>query len=774
MKSSYTQGDEPVPGFQLVSFLGAGPMSQVWKAVAPGGTSAALKIIRLNSQAALKEFCSIRLFKQVRHPHLVPLMAFWVKDEGGKLVDERLVGEFVLTQPRSVDLLIAMGLGDKSLSDRLRECQEKGEPGIPRDELLSYLTDAAQGIDHLNQPIHDLGSGPVAIQHCDIKPQNILIAGNAAQICDLGIARVVGDPRNTAPVGSAAYIAPELLLHSKPSGATDQYSLAISYYELRTGHLPLHAESVAGAFFTHLQGKLDLGRLPDAERVIVARATALQPDQRFPNCAAMVDALKQVRSHALALGLSESDLVIVSPPSRADVPELPTQEDATHASGHLGIAVAAREDSTAARATEQPLVEMRARAKGRDEWKANSPQAPSSAAAEKRRGYRWRVTLPLLLLAAAALGSFGAWLTRSSAVAEPVSAPQHMDPPFVSNPFVLENRARAFGTLPSAVSEAQDGDTPVSPPRRVDPPLASDPFVLEDRARGFETLASAIAEAQDGDTVTIHGNGPFVIQPLQVRGKALTIRAGPGFRPLLQWAGVPRGPFWRPLLATDRALTLEGLDLYREFSLRTREPAHLIWCQQAPLLMIDCRLRVPHGSAVLVCRNPSAVELRNCSLVAHALALCVEVGDDGPCSIRLTSNSISLEDVNGTALCVYASEIHKKARARLLLENNTVRAGQLATLKALLGGVKVQAHGNEITVGQAVLGFVGFPNLDGWQRASTWEGSQNRYSAPANWIQVDGVATGVRDLHQWQALWGSPETGSTSYPGTEDTFRPRH
>src|SRR5262249_19039084 len=142
---------------------------------------------------------------------------------------------------KASEFLIAMGLGDKNLLDRLRECRRQGEPGIPPAELLTYMEDAARALDYLNQPTHDLGRGPVAIQHCDIKPQNILIVGGAAQVCDFGLARVLQDVRVSTAVGSAAYMAPEVLRDGKPSPTTDQYSLAVSYVELRTGSLPLPA-----------------------------------------------------------------------------------------------------------------------------------------------------------------------------------------------------------------------------------------------------------------------------------------------------------------------------------------------------------------------------------------------------------------------------------------------------------------------------------------------------------------------------------------------------
>ena len=99
---------------------------------------------------------------------------------------------------RPVELIVAMSLGSKNLSDLLEEYRKQEKTGIPVEVLLEYMEDAAKGMDYLNAPIHDLGKGPLSIIHGDIKPQNLLIVGNSLQICDFGLARGIDEFRKTA------------------------------------------------------------------------------------------------------------------------------------------------------------------------------------------------------------------------------------------------------------------------------------------------------------------------------------------------------------------------------------------------------------------------------------------------------------------------------------------------------------------------------------------------------------------------------------------------
>jgi tetratricopeptide (TPR) repeat protein len=159
------------------------------------------------------------------------------------------------------------------------------------------MEESAKAIDYLNSDREENGVRRSGVQHCDIKPYNILITGTSAQVCDFGLARVQGAVRATATLsGTVAYAAPECLEQGgNPSPTTDQYSLAITYYELKTGLLPYSQNTMFAIMQASLDGKLDLSQVTPAEEEVLRRATSRDPSKRFPSCVAMVKALRRAQ-----------------------------------------------------------------------------------------------------------------------------------------------------------------------------------------------------------------------------------------------------------------------------------------------------------------------------------------------------------------------------------------------------------------------------------------------------------------------------------------------
>jgi serine/threonine protein kinase len=226
---------------------------------------------------------------------LTEVHAYWLLDGDGQVLPDAVTDPTSVSRLRTI--VIASQLASKNLLLRLEECQkaQSGKGGIPLDELLPYMQQAADAIDHLNQPHHELGPHKVGIQHRDIKPGNLLLIGNVVKVSDFGLAKILEGRRAVIEGPSIgitlSYAAPEVFAN-QVSVWSDQYALAMTYFHLRVGAMPFQTTSPTQIFLILVEGELDLSPLPPAERQVIARATALEPDQRYPSCSAMVAALK--------------------------------------------------------------------------------------------------------------------------------------------------------------------------------------------------------------------------------------------------------------------------------------------------------------------------------------------------------------------------------------------------------------------------------------------------------------------------------------------------
>ncbi len=251
-------------GYKLRERIGSGAYGEVWSAEAPGGMAKAVKLVYgfHDEKCAQTELQALDLIKEVRHPFLLSLERIEVFD--GQLV--------VVTE-----------LADKSLADAFNEYIEKGESGIPRDELLQYIRDAAEGLDYL--------SDTHSLQHLDIKPENLLIIGNHVKVADFGLVKELHEVSQSLMSGmTPAYAAPELF-DGKPGRFSDQYSLAIVYQEMLTCKRPFPGITPAQLAAQHMHGSPNLRSLPTGDQSVIAKALSKNPQVRFPSCRAMVEEL---------------------------------------------------------------------------------------------------------------------------------------------------------------------------------------------------------------------------------------------------------------------------------------------------------------------------------------------------------------------------------------------------------------------------------------------------------------------------------------------------
>ena len=129
-------------------------------------------------------------------------------------------------------------------------------------ELVRVSAEIAQALDALH------GAG---IVHRDVKPSNVLLGDDGAVLADFGLARGVDSTQLTHDgqlLGTAHYLAPELIEGAVATPASDVYAFACLLYEAATGAPLFAGRNEAEIGYAHLveePPRPDLpGELPDA------------------------------------------------------------------------------------------------------------------------------------------------------------------------------------------------------------------------------------------------------------------------------------------------------------------------------------------------------------------------------------------------------------------------------------------------------------------------------------------------------------------------------
>jgi serine/threonine protein kinase len=256
-------GAEPLPGYRLLRLLGRGGFGEVWECEAPGGLHKAIKFVGTGGDQYRQELAAFEQVRSIRHPYLLTLERV------------ELAGQ---------ELVMVMELADCQAFDRFRACRAEGLPGIPREELLGYLEEAAEALDMM--------SNRFGLQHLDVKPANLFLLSGHVKVGDYGLVRRKSPAgREEGSYGfTPRYASPEVL---QGGGVTrsDQYSLALVYTELLTGNFPFPGHTPQQLMVQHITATPDLTVLPACDQPVVGRALSKDPAARFPSCTAFVRAL---------------------------------------------------------------------------------------------------------------------------------------------------------------------------------------------------------------------------------------------------------------------------------------------------------------------------------------------------------------------------------------------------------------------------------------------------------------------------------------------------
>jgi serine/threonine protein kinase len=277
-----------VPGYEVLEELSAATTVCLLKVQGPDKKFKLWKCYDLRNGAQAVEMKHLGLLKRLHHSYLNAVTNFF------HLEDQEV-------------LVVESDLPSLTLKDRLEECKASSGNGIPTEELLQYMEQAADVIDFLTTPQHDFQGKKIAIFHRSLRPDSLHIfdlgARRVCKVADFGLAKPVTEidesVRHSLGLTNYEYSPPEYD-EGTTSATSDQYSLAVIYYEMRTGALPFQGSMLA-RLQAQLAGTPTLDLVSEAEGEIITKALSRDPKARYATCKEFVKALKALLSKGSGL-----------------------------------------------------------------------------------------------------------------------------------------------------------------------------------------------------------------------------------------------------------------------------------------------------------------------------------------------------------------------------------------------------------------------------------------------------------------------------------------
>jgi serine/threonine protein kinase len=279
----------PEPGtiagrYRLEEKVGSGGMGTVYRAIHIGlAKPVAIKI--LNNQLAAEPAYRERIQREARavatvsHENIIGVTDVGETDEGIPFV----VMEFV---------------DGESLAATLTREGRLAARRVVRIGLQ---------ICHALVAAHDRG-----LIHRDIKPANVVLIRNKIdqiKVLDFGLVKILGDisaetavTREQQIFGSPLFMSPEQCDSRPIDFRTDVYSLGATLYTLLTGHPPFEGSNAVSVMAQHLHVSVrspreyDPAGIPESLNIVVMRALAKDPGQRFTTMREFAAALVSVDS----------------------------------------------------------------------------------------------------------------------------------------------------------------------------------------------------------------------------------------------------------------------------------------------------------------------------------------------------------------------------------------------------------------------------------------------------------------------------------------------
>jgi hypothetical protein len=281
---------------EVLALLGEGGMGRVELARQKSlGRDVAIKTVRSDvagAQSTAALLTEARHAGRLEHPNIVPVHALARTADGHPVM--------VMKRVEGV-----------AWRDLLQDPQHPFWARHAGDPLELHL-DVFQQVCNAVHFAHSRG-----LVHRDVKPANVMLGEyGEVYLVDWGLAVEIGQPQGAAAgalVGTPAYMAPEMLDGSSPTGPlTDVYLLGATLHEALTGHRRHAGHDVRAVLASAAESApVAYGESVPAELgAICNRATARAPADRFPSALALRDAVVEFRRHRGSLELAhEADRV---------------------------------------------------------------------------------------------------------------------------------------------------------------------------------------------------------------------------------------------------------------------------------------------------------------------------------------------------------------------------------------------------------------------------------------------------------------------------------
>jgi len=268
--------------YQVESMLGRGAMGTVYLANDPRiGRQVAIKTIALNAEFEANEIeeAKARFYREAEaagrlsHPNIVTVYD---------------VGEEEDVAYIAMDYLEGVNLSVYTQPDHLLPVQTVLSIGAQVADALGYA--------HNNNVIHR-----------DIKPGNIIYEPKTGKVSvtDFGIASLVDSSktRTGTILGTPSYMSPEQIAGKKVDGRSDEFSLAVTLYQLLCGQLPFEGDSLAALMFKITNEKHPSIRrirtdLPPCISTILNKAMQKERDKRYDTAGEFANDLRKCREKA--------------------------------------------------------------------------------------------------------------------------------------------------------------------------------------------------------------------------------------------------------------------------------------------------------------------------------------------------------------------------------------------------------------------------------------------------------------------------------------------